>query len=121
MVGNFRGLLSLLICFLILGASFGSDHVRTTFRRTNAPWQEVAARKRKENTDKIPKEWNLPQAVLDMGKRQRKLKGEFIESLLDNESRRITGLGGVDVVENVRSGSLTASTSHLCVLQEDRI
>src|ERR1700761_7602366 len=52
----------------------------------NQPWQELAAQKRHNITSKIPSAWELPQSVLDEAKSQRKLTGEFIESLLDEQT-----------------------------------
>ena len=72
------------------------------------PWQELAAGKRKEMYDKIPKEWHLSPAVLDQGKKERKLVGDFIEGLLDSATLRITSLEAVDIVDSVRNGSITA-------------
>ena len=76
---------------------------------TGLSWQEKAARKRADNYEKIPKEWLLPQTTLEAGKKQKKLTGEFIESLLDQETLRITRLDVVDLLENLRNRSLTAT------------
>lgn len=71
-------------------------------------WQEIAAAKRNENMDKIPKEWHLSPGVLDEGRKRKKIAGDFIESLLDPETRRITSLDNGEILELVRKGSLTA-------------
>ena len=71
-------------------------------------WQEVAAAKRNENMGKIPKEWHLSPDVLDEGRKRKKIAGDFIESLLDSETRRITSLDNDEILELVRKGSLTA-------------
>jgi hypothetical protein len=71
-------------------------------------WADVASKKRTETHRKIPKEWLLDPLTLLQVKNQRKLTGPFIEGLLDLETREITGLDSVAIVEKVRNGSYTA-------------
>jgi amidase len=71
-------------------------------------WQEMAAQKRNDNMQKIPNEWLLLQATLDDANQRRQITGDFIEGLLDAESRRITGLDVPELVDEMGTGSLTA-------------
>ena len=101
----------LLFCLFILCVIYWRElrGMENGFLRSDHhPWQEVAAGKRKELYEKIPKEWHLSPVVLDQGRNERKLVGDFIEGLLDLETRRITSLDAVDIVESVRNGSITA-------------
>lgn len=71
-------------------------------------WQIIAEMKTMENMAKIPPDWLLPEDVLEEGKNRRKIAGDFIENLLDPETKRITGMDNVEILDLVRKGSLTA-------------
>ena len=71
-------------------------------------WKDVAAAKRAENMGKIPQEWRLPKEVLVEAKKRKSIAGAFIESLLDTETRTITGLENERILDFIRNGSLTA-------------
>ena len=79
-------------------------------------WQGIAAAKRMENMAKIPQEWHLDDSVINNGRKQKKLAGYFIESLLDKDTRTITGLDVGDILRRVQNGSLTSVqvTSAFC-------
>jgi len=96
-------------CSLFFYITLSKNHNTMGDITTGLSWQEKAARKRADNYEKIPKEWLLPQTTLEAGKKQKKLTGEFIESLLDQETLRITRLDVVDLLENLRNRSLTAT------------
>lgn len=57
---------------------------------------------------KIPRDWILPASVLEEGKNRRSIAGDFIESLLDEETLNITSL---DVPENFGRTSTGLLTS----------
>ncbi|KAK0732059.1 amidase signature domain-containing protein [Lasiosphaeris hirsuta] len=80
---------------------FGPSHA-------SAPWQDVAAEKRRRDMAKIPSEWRLPQKVIDEAGQRRSVADEFIESLLDPDSRFLTGLEVPALMEMTANGSLTA-------------
>ncbi|KAK3317124.1 amidase signature domain-containing protein [Cercophora scortea] len=71
-------------------------------------WQEIAAEKRQADMEKIPVEWRLMTSTLAEAKIQRSLVGEFIESLLDAETRAITSMDVTGLVKQMSSGELTA-------------
>lgn len=71
-------------------------------------WEDVAAKKRASILAQIPRQWILPQEVLDEAKTRRKIAGKFIESLLDVETRSITTLDPVDILAKIRDTQLTA-------------
>ncbi|PVH87638.1 amidase [Cadophora sp. DSE1049] len=73
-----------------------------------ASWQSIASKKRAEIFGKIPQEWILSQSVLDQSKKEKKIVGGFIESLLDSETLRITSLDPADIAEKINGGSLTS-------------
>ncbi|KUJ12171.1 amidase [Mollisia scopiformis] len=52
--------------------------------------------------------WLLPTDVLTRAENTPKLVGDFIESLLDPETREITALDPVDILARVREGTYTA-------------
>jgi len=72
------------------------------------PWQEIVAEKRKALHHLIPEDWLLPTDVLTRAENTPKLVGDFIESLLDPETRDITALDPVDIVALIREGTFTA-------------
>ena len=58
--------------------------------------------------EKIPKDWRLPEAILVDSRKEKKIAGDFIESLLDPSTREITGFDSGAILELVSNGSLTA-------------
>ncbi|KAI1138637.1 amidase [Hypoxylon sp. FL0543] len=68
-------------------------------------WQEIAAKKREETNAKIKSEWILPGSVLEAAKQRRCIAGEFIENLLDEATRNITGMDVPELSENIANGS----------------
>jgi hypothetical protein len=71
------------------------------------PWQDIAARKRQQTLDKIPTDWILTPATLETAKHQRSIAGQFLDELLDIESRRITNMDGLEIVKSTSTGALT--------------
>lgn len=71
-------------------------------------WREIARQKKQDTFDKMPKEWILPSAILDEAKPRRRIAGEFIEELLDEETQIITGLDAPKLVYHMVTGSLSA-------------
>lgn len=98
--------LSAFTLWVIYGHERGSMGVNPGKERHS--WQEIAAAKREENMAKISKEWLLSEAVLDEGRQRKKITGDFIESLLDSETRRVTSLDNGEILELIANGSLTA-------------
>ncbi|KAK5449281.1 hypothetical protein LTS15_008823 [Exophiala xenobiotica] len=97
----------LLSLWLVLGTSvFGMRHPVPS--RNARPWQQVAADKRNGNLAKIPDEWRLKPEVIEEGKKQRSIAGSFIESLLDSDTRHITGLDPVEIIKSTTSGKLSS-------------
>ena len=58
--------------------------------------------------NKIPVSWRLPAYVIDQAKERRSIADDFIDSLLDPESRRITNLEVPTLMEMTGNGSLSA-------------
>ncbi len=73
-----------------------------------APWQTIAAQKRQRDMAKIPPEWRLAQDILDQAKLRRSIADEFIDSLLDSDSRSLTNLDAPALMAMTANGSLTA-------------
>ncbi|KAK1083525.1 hypothetical protein LTR48_006199 [Friedmanniomyces endolithicus] len=71
-------------------------------------WREVAAAKREGELAKIPKEWRLDHATIEEAAKLRAIAGPFIESLLDDETLRITRLDPLELTECTGNGSLSA-------------
>ncbi|OTA89503.1 hypothetical protein M434DRAFT_398549 [Hypoxylon sp. CO27-5] len=86
----------------------GSDRSTafTTSTMSGDHWQDIASRKREETNAKIKAKWVLSASVLDAAKKRRTIAGEFIESLLDDETRHITGLDVQELSKNLENGSL---------------
>jgi amidase len=77
-------------------------------RNTTASWEVIAAEKRLRDLAKIPPEWKLPQEVLDHAKQHRSVADDFIDNLLDEESRYLTNLDAPALMDQTANGSLTA-------------
>lgn len=73
------------------------------------PWQQIAAEKRQAEFDKIPREWILAPSIIAEAKSRPSLtRPPFIESLLDDETCRITLMDAADLLQQMASGHLTA-------------
>jgi hypothetical protein len=57
---------------------------------------------------RIPRDWLLEASIVDRAKSTRKISGAFIEALLEPSVRDITAQKSVELVDNLRRGSLTA-------------
>jgi hypothetical protein len=79
-------------------------------------WEHLCAQKKAEIKAKIPRDWLLEASVVDRAKSTRKISGAFIEALLNPFVRDITAQKTVELVDNLRRGSLTAHmvTEALC-------
>jgi amidase len=73
-----------------------------------ASWQTIAAQKRERDMAKIPAEWRLPQEVLDRARQQRSIADDFIDGLLDAESRSPTNPDTPALMAMTANGSLSA-------------
>ncbi|KAI1204111.1 amidase [Annulohypoxylon truncatum] len=90
----------------------------TTLLKTKGPmrvfvsqgqWQETAAKKRKETLEKIKPEWILEDSVLNNVKHRRVIVGEFIEGLLDDETRRFTMMDVPELSKGISDGSFRST------------
>ena len=72
------------------------------------PWKERCAKKKAEVDARIPRTWLLEPSIVRQAKSARKISGPFIESLLDEWVRDITRMSSVELVDDLRAGSLTA-------------
>lgn len=86
----------------------GSTAQPTVISEKKTSWHEIAEKKRINIYQKIPEEWLLPPAVLEQGKKERKIAGSFIEGLLDRETFNITSRDPVEIAECIRAGHLTS-------------
>lgn len=98
----------LIAIVLLLWVSFASTNMSFPGFARRHTWQEIAALKRTEIHNKIPKEWILPSSTVNYAKQQRKITGSFIEDLLDKHTLEITSLDPVDITERLQTGSLTS-------------
>ncbi|KAI0602177.1 amidase signature domain-containing protein [Biscogniauxia sp. FL1348] len=73
------------------------------------PWKDIVDVKVAVDRAKIPKEWLLDPGIVSDAKSRRSIAGEFIESLLDNESRQITSMDVTDLVQSMSEGRLKAT------------
>jgi len=71
-------------------------------------WQVTAENKRNANLAKIPPHWCLDDSILKEARQRSSIVGDFLEELLDEQTRRITSLDASDLVEMMRNSSLTA-------------
>ena len=76
--------------------------------RPSRPWRDIAVEKRRDDNAKIPAQWRLADDVVSDARSRRRIAGDFIESLLDNETRDITSVDAPDLVDAMANGSLTA-------------
>ncbi|KAJ5613904.1 amidase [Penicillium herquei] len=73
-----------------------------------ASWQAIAAQKRHDIMAKIPDEWLLDMKVIEEARSRQSIAGGFFESLLDDQTRSITALDVIDLVESMRNKAWTA-------------
>jgi amidase len=71
-------------------------------------WEEKAAAKRASIISQIRQEWRLSEEDLERVSRERTLAGDVMDSFLDDETRSITSMTSVPLVEGLRAGSLSA-------------
>lgn len=71
-------------------------------------WRVKAEAKVADMKSKIPDDWTLEQADLDMAKKQRKLNGLFFESFLDGNDLNIIRNDSVQLVDKIRDQHYTA-------------
>lgn len=71
-------------------------------------WQERAKAKRAEIRSRIPRDWKLDQADIDIAKKQRKLSGAFFEKLLSDSDLDIISNDSVQLVAKIKSKQYTA-------------
>ncbi|KAK5449840.1 hypothetical protein LTS15_008412 [Exophiala xenobiotica] len=68
----------------------------------------IVAAKVRADMARIPNEWILKADLLENATSQSCIAGEFINSLLDDETRRITAMDVPELVQNMEDGSLSA-------------
>lgn len=68
---------------------------------TPPPWQEIVEQKLRADRAKIPAAWLLEEEVVQEAISRRQIAGQFIESLLDAESLRITALDVPELVQKM--------------------
>ncbi|KPM34291.1 Acetamidase [Neonectria ditissima] len=73
-----------------------------------ASWQELAARKRQRDIDEIPLQWKLSPQVIQQAQHRRSIADDFLNDLLDSETRRITNLEVPTLMAMTGNGSLSA-------------
>ncbi|KAG8407174.1 hypothetical protein J3458_020667 [Metarhizium acridum] len=71
-------------------------------------WLEVVAAKTKADNAKIPYDWRPGADITLEAKSRRTIAGDFIELLLDDETKKITAMDAPQLVENMSNGSLKA-------------
>lgn len=71
-------------------------------------WEKRALAKKQGELDKIPEDWLLAQTVLEDSQTRNVIAGTFIESLLDEDTLRITSLDPVEIVASTCNGSRSA-------------
>lgn len=72
------------------------------------PWQKTVADKIEADMGKIPPQWILDPDVVAAAKDRRKIAGEFVESLLDNDTLRITSMDVIQLVNDMGAAQLSA-------------
>lgn len=80
--------------------------------RTQIPpqkWEWVAAVKREATLAKIPKQWILPNRVLQDAASRRNITGTFIEALLSDRERAITEITSPVLLGRIRDCQYTAT------------
>lgn len=71
-------------------------------------WEVRAAEKRASTLAKIPLEWRLSPAELELASKQRDLTGPFMEKFLEPNEISIVNMDSVPIVDAIRSGKLSA-------------
>jgi len=74
----------------------------------NEPWEIKAGEKRASVLAKIPAEWRLSPADLELASKQRDLTGSFIQKYLDADTISIITKDSVPLVQAIRNGELTS-------------
>lgn len=73
-----------------------------------ASWQELVRAKLQNDQSKIPAEWLLDHALVEMASSRQAIAGEFIESLLDGETLAITSVDMTKLLALISNGTLTS-------------
>src|SRR5438046_1445154 len=85
--GVFLTMIALLIYLAMPNLSF----VLPGWHR-GSPWQQIVADKVHNDMAKIPKEWVLDPDLVESSKSERVIAGRYFETLLDEDTKRITAL-----------------------------
>lgn len=72
------------------------------------PWEQVVADKLVAGRSKIPEDWRLGVDVILRAKSSKQIAGNFLERLLDAETRHITSYDVADLRARMANGSLSA-------------
>ncbi|KAK3947235.1 amidase signature domain-containing protein, partial [Pseudoneurospora amorphoporcata] len=79
------------------------------------PWEARAAKKREDTLAKIPVEWRLSSADLELASKQRDLTGPFIERFLEPEVVDIVKTDSVPLVNDIRAADQNKKNN--CLLE----
>lgn len=71
-------------------------------------WQELASLKRQKIQNRIHETWLLDKDIISKAKHEKTLAGDFLDSLLDSETVRITTQDPYDLLEDLINGKETA-------------
>ncbi len=93
---------------LVLRYGLSMVPIMPTRPSPSRPWKEVVADKLSADSAKIPEQWRLSADVIAAAKSRKQIAGDFIEDLLDAETRHVTSADAPDLVAAMANGSLTA-------------
>ena len=105
---NSRASILLLLSIFTLFVLYGKDRGGMDSIYQRLRWQDIAAAKRKETMEKIPKDWRLPEAILTDSRKEKIIAGDFIEGLLDPRTREMRGLDSGEILDLISNSALTA-------------
>lgn len=71
-------------------------------------WKKIAGQKLEDNHAKIPQEWLLPPELVSSARERDRVAGDFIESLLDPDTVKITSTDAPQLVQEMSDGVWTA-------------
>ncbi|KAI0115731.1 amidase signature domain-containing protein [Nemania sp. FL0031] len=83
-------------------------HVPSPLFPSSRSWQDAVAAKVAADNAKIPEEWLLDREVIDAAKSRSAIAGDFIESLLDNQTYQITSMDVPDLLQAIGEKRLKA-------------
>ncbi|KAL4911526.1 hypothetical protein BDW74DRAFT_164967 [Aspergillus multicolor] len=112
MAAKFRTLILTVALFVsaltLLDWTYEMWKISEIFSSRPARWQQIASAKREANLAKIPREWILEPQVLEDGRSQNSIVGDYMDGLLDHKSQYVTGMDVPELVASMRNGTLSA-------------